>query len=125
MIKKLTLSVLTLVIGGTICLATSIDSKEAQKVAATFYSRNSKKVINQLSLTYTHMSATGVPVYYVYSINQADGYVVVPANDAQPILDYATQGTYNNPKNAVANNDVVIDKWSASAWVVTPKVRKG
>jgi hypothetical protein len=123
MIRKLTLSVLTFVIGSTICLATNIGSNEAKKVAENFYSNNSNKVINKLELTYAHKANTGEALYYVFSVNENDGYVIVPANDAQPVIGYATQGTYTKPQD-VATNSVVIDKWSASGWAVTPKVKK-
>ncbi|MGB3947856.1 MAG: Spi family protease inhibitor [Bacteroidia bacterium] len=123
MIKKLTLSVLTFVIGSSICLATNIGSDEAKKVAETFYSLNSNKVINKLSLTYTHQSNTGETLYYVFNVNENDGYVIIPANDAQPVMGYATQGTYTKPQY-MAENSIVINKWSASGWAVTPKTNK-
>jgi hypothetical protein len=123
MVRKLTLSVLTFVIGSTFCMATNIGSDEAKKVAETFYSLNSNKVINTLSLTYAHKANTGEALYYVFSINENDGYVIVPANDAQPVMGYATQGTYVKPQD-VATNSVVIDGWSASGWAVKPAVKK-
>lgn len=123
MVKKLTLSVLTFVMGSTICLATNIDSNEAKKVAENFYSNNSNKVINTLELTYAHTANNGEALYYVFSINENDGYVIVPANDAQPVMGYATQGTYTKPQD-VAANSVVIDSWNASGWAITPKVKK-
>ncbi len=121
--KKLVFPVLMLLLGANLSFATPMAIESAQEVAENFYKQNSRQVINHTSLTYTELSASGKAVYYVFSINQNDGYVIVPADNNQPIIGYALHGTYTLPKvkDTESNSAVTIEKWSGNAWAVSPK----
>lgn len=120
--KKVVLPVFMMLLGYNLSFACPITIETAQNVAENFYRQNSKQVINKTSLTYTKVSSTGKAIYYVFSINQNDGYVIVPADDSQPIMGYALHGTYTSPKvKETASTAVTIDRWSASGWVAGPK----
>lgn len=121
--KTLSFILIGMLFGCATAFSAPITVESAQDVAQNFYSQNSKQVIKTTTLTYTELSATGKAVYYVFSINQEDGYVIVPADDSQPIMGYALQGTYVSPKTktTACNSAVTIDRWSASAWATGPK----
>lgn len=121
--KKLIFPVLLLLLGSNLSFASPIETETAQKVAENFYKQNSKQVINKTTLSYTEVSASGKAIFYVFSINQNDGYVIVPADDSQPIMGYALHGTYVCPKakTTACNSAVTIERWSASAWATGPK----
>ena len=120
--NKLILPVLMLLLGSNLSFASPIEVETAQKVAENFYKQNSKQVINLISLSYTELSGSGKAIFYVFSINQNDGYVIVPADNTQPIMGYALHGTYTAPKaKDTASSAVVIDRWSASGWALVPK----
>ncbi len=121
--KRFILPVLMLFLGTNLSFASPIAIETAQEVAVNFYKQNSRQVINQTSLTYTEVSASGKAVYYVFSINENDGYVIVPADNNEPIMGYALHGTYILPrvKDTASNSAVTIEKWNAGAWAVSPK----
>lgn len=120
--KKIILPLLILMIGSNLCFGAPVPVETAKEVAENFYKQNSKKVIRTTTLTYTELSPSGKPVYYVFSINQNDGYVIVPADNNEPIKGFALQGTYVVPSVAItASTEVVIKKWDSSGWAVRPK----
>lgn len=119
--KKNILPFLLLIIGSS-CFASPIPVETAQEVAEYFYKQNSKQVIKTTTLTYTELSPSGKAVYYVFSINQNDGYVIVPADNNEPIKGYALRGTYVVPNSTItASSEVIIEKWDSSAWAVSAK----
>ncbi len=75
--------------------ATGVTSTDAQTVAANFYTRNVGKSIAAVSLTYTEVSGTNEALYYVFNVNENDGFVIVSADDAAiPVLGYSNTGSY-------------------------------
>lgn len=97
--------------------AGSIDPTTAKKVAVNFYvSNNQNKSIKTLDLnliytsTYTNetdknKSLTAQPLYYIYNVNDSDGFVIVAADsNIRPILGYSLSGhcdANNMPPNFV------------------------
>lgn len=75
--------------------ANPIDSLTAKTVAENFYALNSDKTIQNITLSYTDYADDGTPAYYVYNINENDGWIMVCADDrAAPILGYNTTGHF-------------------------------
>lgn len=78
-----------------ICYADPVDSILAKTVVANFYNSKSGKSATSLTLAYTEKSDTNIPVYYVYNVNEKDGFVIISADDAAiPILGYSFEGHY-------------------------------
>jgi len=76
--------------------AKPVGSNTAQAVAKDYYSHNSQKAINAITLAYTETSATGSADYYIFNVNDKDGFVIVSAEDAaSPVIGYATRGHYS------------------------------
>ncbi len=75
--------------------AAGVSSSDAQTVATNFYTQNVGKSIATVSLTYTEVSAANEALYYVFNINESDGFVIVSADDAAiPVLGYSNTGSY-------------------------------
>jgi len=71
----------------------------AQKAATNFYGQASAKVVTKTTLTYTENDAAGVPLYYIFNVNDKDGFVVITAEDAaRPIIGYSTSGQWVIPR---------------------------
>jgi hypothetical protein len=79
--------------------AAPVKPNRAKQVAQNFYKQNSKIEIASLSLAYTGLTPSGTPAYYVYNINNNDGFVIVSADDiASPIIGYSTQNNFVVPE---------------------------
>lgn len=93
--KRLLLISITLITTSLILSAAQIDQATAKKVAENFYLQNSKKQIKDIRLAYIENGDSGSLVFYVFNINENDGWVMVSADDAvTPILGYNTVGHY-------------------------------
>lgn len=78
--------------------ATPVIQSVAQKVAVNYYSQNTAKTVLTSSLAYTQNDASGVPLYYIFNINDKDGWVIVTGEDAsRPVLGYSTEGNWVEP----------------------------
>ncbi len=76
----LTLSTLSL-------MAAPVNEKEAARVASNFWSAVSSRPIDEITL----IQQTGFDQFYIFDINQGDGFVIVSADDAAyPVLGYST-----------------------------------
>lgn len=83
--------------------ANPVTQQTAQTVASNFYSLTFKSAPG-LTLIYTENSGNGQPVYYVFDVNNNNGFVIVSAEDAvHPILGYSDKGHYVMP---TTNNNV-------------------
>ncbi len=94
--KKYILIILFILPTYILIKANTIDSLQARLVAMNFYSQNTKiKEIN-LTLAYTKVSSESrITIYYVYNVNQNDGWIIVAADDASfPILGYSLKGHF-------------------------------
>ncbi len=96
--KKLTCLILVFVLGANLVSASPVSSTTAKTVAENFYKQTARTSSAAASLTYTETSNTGQPVYYVFNINTAGGFVIVTADDAaHPIIGYSTKGHFVQP----------------------------
>ena len=93
-----------LLIGGFVLLsqlsifAKVVSSDKAAAVAENFYRQNAKPEFRSLSQPETYFSPDGQAWYYVFNINNSDGFVIVSAEDAaHPILGYAMEGRFSTP----------------------------
>jgi hypothetical protein len=87
-----------LMLGVSLANAKPVTPASAKTVAENFYKQNSGIAVNSVSLAYTEVSADGLPVFYVFNINDKDGFVIVTAEDAvKPILGYSTKNSYVLP----------------------------
>ncbi|MGV8111790.1 MAG: C10 family peptidase [Lentimicrobium sp.] len=77
--------------------ANPVDVKTASLVAENYYNSNAKVKASDLSLTYQEVTNTGdTAIYYVFNINQSDGWIIVAATDASyPVLGYSPSGNYS------------------------------
>jgi len=93
--------------------AKGVDSASAKNIAANFYSQNSigkgpvsSQSLN-LSLAYqcvgTATSSQGENLYYIFNVNDGDGFVIISGDDAvTPILGYSTEGKFDINKSSPA-----------------------
>jgi predicted aspartyl protease len=76
-------------------IANPIDSTKAKTVAQNFYTHNSNKVINTITIAFIEKAADNTVAYYAININQNDGWVMVCGDDAAtPILGYNNDGHF-------------------------------
>lgn len=103
--KKIQLLLIALVIGIASAQANPVNASVAQKVALNFYATTHSSGTPELSLAYTEHDANGTPVYYVFDVNGAKGFIIVSADDAShPIIGYSDEGAFvipASPKNSV------------------------
>lgn len=105
--KRYSLFLLPLFIGAHSLNAAVVSQSSAQQVAENFYKENSKHQFSASTHFYTAIASDGNPAYYVFNINQHDGFVIVAAEDnARPIIGYATEGNFIVPASHTA-----ISKW--------------
>lgn len=96
--KKLTNLLIALTAGIGTANAGVVPTNVAQKVATNFYEQSSPKSASVLTLAHTESDVAGNALYYVYNVNQADGWVIVSAEDAaRPIIGYCDHGQYVTP----------------------------
>jgi hypothetical protein len=96
--KKLTNVLLALTAGIGAVSAAPVALNVAQKVASNFYSQNTAKSVLTSTLAYTENDASGVPLYYIFNINDKDGWVIITGEDAsRPVLGYSTNGNWVVP----------------------------
>ncbi len=104
--KNFTILVL-LFLFGVSSFADSVEVETAGIVAKNFYFSKPDIVISKSSVkinlaftaneTAQSENAADEPLYYVFNINQDDGYVIIAAdNDVSPILSYSLKGHYTN-----------------------------
>jgi hypothetical protein len=94
-------------------LARQVDITTAENVAKNFYLTTSKgSSLGQsmvLSIAYekqsilNNISSDEIPLFYIYNVNQTEGYVIVTADDnVTPILGYS-ESNYFDPNNIPIN----------------------
>lgn len=113
--KKISLLLIVFVLGTNLADATPITPGAAKKIAEKFYTQYSTQIPNSTSLAYTDKSSKGNAVFYVFNVNDNDGYIIVSADDdGNSIINYSTHGQYNmpTPKASV----VTIEKWDTKNW---------
>ncbi len=125
--KKFVYLLLILFAVANCAYAAPITVNEALQVAKDFYTQNSNQAIKIATLAHIEVSATDdAIVFYVFNINENDGYVIVPATDNQPVMSFSKYGQYI-PKSKVNTSEfstsslVVIGLWDASAWATVTK----
>lgn len=103
--------------------AVELDANEAVTVAKDFYSKNSKLTIKTTTLAHVEISDDDKVMFYVFNINENDGFVIVPADDNQAISDYSIYGRYvkkeseTEPENTDTQT-VIINSWTGSNWAI-------
>ncbi|MES2591333.1 MAG: Spi family protease inhibitor [Bacteroidota bacterium] len=113
--KKIICFLLVLALGTNIANATSITLSIAREVAEKFYKQNSEQLLISTTLAHVEKSATGEILFYVFNVNQNNGYIVVTAEASTPlILDYSTDGQFEAPEHQ--SNVVIIEKWNSNNW---------
>lgn len=79
--------------------ASEVSLSDAKTVAQNFYRQNSTKAVSNITLAFTGYGIDGIPDYYIFNINDNDGFVIVTADYGSiPILAYNSTGhfvTYN------------------------------
>lgn len=115
--KKFTLFIaLALALGSV--KAGVVDPSSAQTVATNFYKQNYTLPSVSLSLFYTEKAANGNPVFYVFNVNQHDGFVIVSAEDAAlPIIGYSNKGSFVIPAHGTNIDYWMQDRKSAIAGI--------
>ncbi|HTA82844.1 MAG TPA: C10 family peptidase [Bacteroidia bacterium] len=96
--KIITLFAVSLIAAGSL-FAGTVTVNVAKTVAASFYGQTFNKTANTISLAYTEHDASGEVSYYVFNINDQDGFVIVSAEDAgHPIIGCSNTGAYSIPE---------------------------
>src|ERR1700758_747836 len=97
--KKITYLMFIFLLGMNFANAKPVTPKTAQQVAENFYKQNSTIEVKTITLAYTAMSSTGLPLYYAFNINSSDGFVIVTADDVvKPIIGYSTERNFVVPE---------------------------
>lgn len=105
--RKIKYFVAALLLGAISVNANPVEVNTAQKVAANYYNHTYNVSATTQTLVYTERSSDGKPVYYVFNINNNQGFVIVSAEDAgMPVIGYSNEGPFVVP---VAGNNV--DFW--------------
>lgn len=67
----------------------------AQNAGAAFLNQRSHMAVSKMTLVHTETTTQGEAVYYVFNINETDGFVIISADDAtHPVIGYVTSGQY-------------------------------
>jgi len=113
--KKLSFLLIVFVLGTSLANAKPISPIVAQKIAENFYKQYSTQIPKATSLSYTGKSYGGSASFYVFNLNENDGFIVVAADDdANPIINYSTHGKFIAP---VSKTSVVtIEQWDGKNW---------
>jgi len=113
-------------------LADEVSAIAAKNLAINFYRIQNGAAPQQLTLLQTE-TYNETPVYYIFQVNNADGFVIVSAEDqAYPILGYALNGVfitenmapqvaswlekYKNEITYIINNDLATTPEITDAW---------
>ncbi|HBS85636.1 MAG: hypothetical protein A2W91_14265 [Bacteroidetes bacterium GWF2_38_335] len=98
---KKTLLLLTLLISVSLSFSAIVPLSDAQKAAKNFYYQMVNQVkevsYNDLFLKLAHVQKTeaGSNLYYVFNVNENDGFIIVSAEDAAvPVIGYSFEGKY-------------------------------
>ena len=76
-------------------LADNVDVNTAKSLGLKFLTHNTELKSNDLRLSYTAATTSGLPVFYVFSANEK-GFVIVSADDRmRPILGYSENNAFN------------------------------
>jgi hypothetical protein len=98
--KKITSLLIAFALGISLANASIVSPITAQLVAENFYKKNNGSAFFKSTLFYTATSQDGLAVFYVFNINDNDGFVIVTADDnIQPIIGYSTRGKFVVPKH--------------------------
>ncbi|MDB5209377.1 MAG: Peptidase family protein, partial [Sediminibacterium sp.] len=94
--KKYLLLIYLLALSCTVSVyADPVDSIVAKTIAKNFYNRSCPAAIEWLTLAHVKKNRDGAAVYYIFNINQDDGFVMVSADDAAfPVLGYSPTGHF-------------------------------
>lgn len=111
--KKIIYAMLIFVLGINIANAKPVPLAMAKTVAQNYYKQHSNIAVNAITLAYTEVNSIGLPVYYIFDVNNNDGWIIVSAEDAvTPVIGYNTQGHYI-PVPAKSNIAFWMEKKSA------------
>ncbi len=115
--KKISILLIVFVLGTCLANATPISPIAAQKIAANFYKQYATQIAKATSLIYTEKSIDGNALFYVFNVNENDGFIVVAADDkVNSIINYSTQGQFNVP---IPKTTVVrIETWNGKNWAI-------
>src|ERR1700722_3880298 len=101
--KKITLFLIAFFLTIGITIANPVTPGTAKTVAINFYTQNLTTQVKSATLAYTEKNSDGSAVYYVFDINENDGFVIVTADDAlRPIIGYSNKGHFVIP--AIGSN---------------------
>ena len=135
--KKLLLLLVLSFVGVNFLFADPVDSGVAIKVAKNFYLQSlQNKGLTEVDLTlvYTGTSVqvsnlknTGTqefPVYYIFNVNQHDGFVIVSAdNDVTPVLGFTNTGEYQGSNLPPAFKKLLEKYKKEILYVITNKAK--
>jgi hypothetical protein len=93
--KCFLLSILAFITAGSHLFAAAVTVTDARQVASNFYKLNMQGSAPSANLVYTKMSDNSEPLFYVFDMSPATGFVIVAANDVvRPILGYSTESNF-------------------------------
>lgn len=97
--KKLTTLLVFLLFVSLSVFSDPVDVNTAQTVAQYFFSHNTSIQVTNLTLAYSEKINDGSSAYFIFNINQNDGFIIVSGDDAAlPILGYSNTGHYDTNK---------------------------
>jgi hypothetical protein len=97
--KKTIYTLMMFLLGIHLIHAKPVTPVSAKNLAISFYKQNSLKVPSTVTLAHTETSSNGEALYYVFNINENDGFVIITADDAaHPIIGYSTERQFKVPE---------------------------
>lgn len=101
--KKGLITLTTILYSIATCLAGIISVDDARKVAVNYYTHSFNKAVSTANVIYTGYTSKEEVAYYIFNINDGNGFIIVSAEDAaEPILGGSDKGYYdwnNMPSN--------------------------
>jgi hypothetical protein len=108
--KKITCFFIAFIFGMNLVSAKPITSQTAKDLALTFFKQHKGNALLSATLAHTGMLADGTPAYFVFNINENDGFIIISADDAaHPVIGYSTKDHYIIPEG----------KSNIGKWLVT------
>ena len=93
--KKLIYLSAAFIFGFNITDAKQVEPAIAQQVAQNYILQNANGNAIDIALTYTETSAVGIADYYVFGINNKNGFIIISAEDAgSPVIGYSLESPF-------------------------------
>lgn len=97
--KKTILFIAGLLLSAQLVKADIVPAGKAKDFAIGYYNKKARMAAQDMNLAYTQKDANGTPVYYVFEADNAEGFVIISAEDAgMPVIGYSDESKFTLPE---------------------------